>query len=96
MDYTKIKPLRDDVLLRLKPARETASSVIFYEEQIEHSALQNFYVVAVGEDVKHLSVGDIVVCSWKRITPPFEAYADGKLCKFGITSEKEIDCIVEV
>lgn len=95
MDYKKMKPLRDDVLLRLKPARETASSVIFYKEQTDHTSLQSFYVVACGPDVKHVKVGDVVICSWKRITPPFDAEVDGKTAKFGITSEKEIDCVVE-
>ena len=95
MDYKKIKPLRDDVLLRLKPSHESSNSVIFYKEQLDNSSLQTFYVEAVGPDVKHVSVGDVVVCSWKRITPPFDAYVADKLSKFGITSEKEIDAVLE-
>lgn len=95
MDYKKVKPLRDDVLLRLKPAREVQASLIYFKEDTSNSPLQSFYVEAVGPDVKHVKVGDVVICSWKRVTVPFDLHMDGKSQKFGITSEKEIDAVVE-
>lgn len=94
-EYKKLKPLRNDVLLSLKPAHKATESLIYFKEQLDHSSMQYFYVEAIGPEVKHVSVGDVVVCSWKRITPPFEAEREGRIAQFGITSETEIDCIVD-
>jgi co-chaperonin GroES (HSP10) len=95
IDVMKLSPLRDDVVLKLKPIQKATNSVIFIEEQLDHTTMQFFEVIRVGPDVKTVSVGDTVVCSWKRITEPFSATLDGVQCKVGITSEKEIDCIVD-
>lgn len=94
-DYKKIRPLRDDVLLRLKPTHQASGGLIVFKEQTDHTSMQYFHVVAAGPDVKHVQVGDLIVCSWKRITPPFDLDYEGIPSKFGITSEQEIDCIVE-
>lgn len=90
----KMTPLRNDVVLKLKPVHQASNSLIYFKEQIDHTSMQYFTVLRVGPDVKHVSVGDTVVCSWKRITPPFDALHDGNQCKVGITSETEIDCVV--
>lgn len=94
-EYKQLKMLRDDVLLSLKPVHKATDSLIYFEEQLDHTSLQYFFVETIGPDVKHVKVGDVVVCSWKRITPPFDAMREGRMAKFGITSEKEIDCIVD-
>lgn len=95
IDVTKIIPLRDDVVLRLKPIQKATNSVIYFTEELDHTTLQYFTVLRTGPDVKHLKTGDVVVASWKRITEPFEVEIDGVRCKVGITSEVEVDCIVE-
>lgn len=95
IDALKVKPLRDDVLLRHVPTHNAMSSTIYYKENVDASALQFFEVVAVGPEVKLLAVGDRVVLSWKRVTEPMRFDYDGRVQQFGITSEKEVDAIVE-
>jgi len=95
IDHKTVKPLRDDVLLQHKPMHQAVESVIYYKEDIDKSPLQTFIVTAVGGDVKLVKEGDLVVCSWKRITTPFDLEVNGVQKKFGITSEKEIDAILE-
>ena len=95
LDVLKMIPLRDDVVLKLKPIQNAAHSVIYFNEQLDTTTMQYFTVLRVGPEVKFLKVGDTVVVSWKRITEPFNAELDGVPCKIGITAETEVDCIVE-
>lgn len=95
LNVETMKPLRDDVILKLKPIQKAVSSLIYFAEQLDHTSMQYFTVLQIGPDVKVVKVGDTVVCSWKRITTPFDANVDGVPSKIGITAEKEIDCIVD-
>lgn len=94
VDINKIKPLNDDVVIVHVPERNVKKSVIIYEEESEENTAQYFRVVRAADDVKYLTVGDIVVCSWLRVTEPTLGSLDGKDVRFGITSEKEILAIV--
>jgi co-chaperonin GroES (HSP10) len=82
-----------DVLLKLKPHHEASGSTIFYKEDISQNDMQNFTVIAVGPDVKYVKVGNTVLASWKRITPPFALESSKK--EYGVTAEKEIMAIIE-
>lgn len=93
--YKSMKPLRDDVLLRFKPTHAASNSLIYFKENPDQQSLQYFFVDAVGPEVKHVKVGDTVLCDWKRITPPFTANISGMDGKYGITSEKEIAAILD-
>lgn len=95
LDVMKMIPLRNDVVLKLKPIQKATNSVIYFNEQLDTTTMQYFTVLRTGPDVKFLKVGDTVVVSWKRITEPFNAEIDGTPCKIGITAETEVDCIVE-
>lgn len=92
MKPEQIKPLNDDVLLKLLPSHEATNSTIFFKENPSADAIQNFVVIAVGPDVKYVEVGNHVLAPWKRITPPFAVEGSSK--DYGITSEKEIFAIV--
>lgn len=93
MDPKSFKPMNADMLLRLKPQHQAHKSVIFYNEDTSNNEIQHFEVIAVGPDVKHVAVGDHVIASWKRITPPFAL--EGTKKEYGITSEKEILAIID-
>lgn len=95
MNVDKFKPLNSDILLSHKPAAKTAGSVIEYKDNPEDNEIQSFYALKVGPDAKFVKEGDVVLASWKRITPPFElgGYSDTK--KYGITAEKEILAIID-
>lgn len=96
LDSSKVKPLRDDVLIRHIPTHSASGNTIFFKEDVDASEFQFFEVVAVGPDTKLVTVGDTVVVSWKRVTEPMRMVHNGKTQQFGITAEKEIDCVVEV
>jgi len=95
LDASKLKPINDDVLIRHIPTHTATNSTIFFKEDINQSELQAFEVVAVGPHTKFLSVGDRVVVSWKRVTEPMRLTYNGKSQQFGITSEKEVDAVIE-
>lgn len=93
MKAETLKPMRDDVLLVHKPEREVVSSLIYFKDDSSNKPMQSFVVLKVGPDVRHVAVGDVVACSWTRMTPPFDSTLEGKPVKVSITSEKEIDLI---
>jgi len=90
-----IKMLNKDVVITLKPKTEVANSLIYVKESIDESDIQFFIVLAKSDNVTMFEVGDTVVCSWKRITPPFDAMFKGEKIKVGITSEDEVLGVVE-
>lgn len=96
VDIRKIRPLNDDVVLCLKKEQDVQKSVIYYEEDVNSKTLQYFEVISVAPDVLFAKPGDIVVCSYLKITEPLTGVLDGRTRQFGITSEKEILGIVEI
>lgn len=95
-NFDNCKLLNDDVLLKMIPKRDVASQLIYTKESVDDSAIQFFTVLEVAKDTKFVKKGDTVVISWKRVTNPFKGIHGGVVLTMGITSEKEIDCIVEV
>lgn len=94
IDIRKIRTLRDDVVLCMRPERDVEKSLIYYEEDVDTKTNQYFEVIGVGPETRIVKPGDVVMCSWMRITPPQDGDLDGKTRKYGVTSEKEILCIV--
>lgn len=95
IDIKTLKPLKNDVVIVMRPKREVTSQLIFTKESIDDSDMQFFDVVRAADQCKHVKAGDVIVMSWKRITVPQEGLIDGVTKQFGITSEDEIDGIVE-
>ncbi len=96
MQPEKFRPLKDDVLLKNRQQSKVAGSIIEYKDDTNNDENQYFEVLRVGPDAKYVKEGDIVLASWKRITPPFELGFYGDKQKYGVTSEKEIMAIIEV
>ena len=89
-----IRPLGDDVLLQFKTTESTnlTKGGIYVKDDDKMSEFEYYDVAAVGPDVTTVSVGDVIIMSWAKMTPPFKH--DGN--KYGVTSEKEIWAIIEV
>jgi co-chaperonin GroES (HSP10) len=83
-----IRPINNDVLLKMVRPR-VSESVIYVEPQTDETQ-KVFEVLAISDKVKHVSVGDMVVVPWTRITNPFTVDIDGEPVKVGITDEKEL------
>lgn len=94
-EISKIKPMRNDVLLQFIPKVEAHQSMIYTQESEEEDT-QFFRVVAVGHEVKHVELNEVVVVDWRRMTSPFKALdSDGKEHQVGITEETEILAVVD-
>lgn len=89
-----IKPLGQDVLLKFKTTESTnlTEGGIFVKDDDRMSEFEYYDVAAVGPEVTTVAVGDVVILSWAKITPPFKHEGE----KYGVTSEKEIWAVVEV
>lgn len=83
-----LRPMNDDVILKHHSINKTSKIYIRENEEEDHSF--RFEVLRIGNDVKHVSVGDIVIVPWPRCMSPFEVLVDGIVQKVTITSEKEI------
>lgn len=87
----KFKPLSNEVLLRHVPEREVNDSIIFYKDDPRDNPVQNFEVLAVGNKCMELEVGNIVMCAWTDMTPPFDF--DGQ--QVTVAPEDRIIAVVE-
>lgn len=89
-----IKPLGSDVLLKFKTTEATnlTDGGIYVKDDDKMSEYEYYDVQAVGPDVTSVSVGDVIIMSWSKITPPFKHEGD----KYGVTDESEIWAIIEV
>jgi hypothetical protein len=94
-DLTNAKLLNKDILVKLKPKAEIEQSRFILKESVDQTDLQFFTVLLKSEDVTMINVGDTVICSWLKITPPFKATFNGESVNVGITSEKEILAVVD-
>jgi hypothetical protein len=95
IDIEKIKPMPNDVLLLLKPKSQVEGARLIQFKEDSDSETQYFKVLAIGEGVKHVTTGDYVCMSWKRITVPRVGLYQGRQREYGITAEKEIDAVIE-
>lgn len=86
------RPLRNDLLVKLRKSADIGSSLIITKEAPDESVLQFFDVIDTGDDCKEIRAGDVVVLPWLRVTPPFtlKGYES-----FGVTCEDEVVAIVE-
>ena len=84
------KPMRSDVLLERIPEPEILNTLI-YVPDTDQTDVQQYRVVATGPEVKYLDVGDRVVASWSRMTPPITW--DGR--KVAVTDEVEILAVID-
>lgn len=91
---SKIRPLGKDVLLKFKTTETTnlTEGGIYVKDDDSMSNYEFYTVEAVGPDVTVVSVGDTVIMTWAKITPPFKHEGD----TFGVTSENEIWAVVDV
>lgn len=95
IDFSNVKLLNRDVLVRLVKKTDIQKSVIYTQETIDESEYQFFEVLAVSDEVTMFGVGDTVVCSWLKITPPMSVQINGETVTVGITSQDEIVAVVE-
>lgn len=94
-DFTHCRLLKKDILIEMKPKMAVNKGIIHVKESIEESSIQFFTVLLVSPDVTLVKAGDTIAMSWKRITSPFMAEFKGRTVKVGITSEEEVDVVVE-
>lgn len=91
---SNIRPLGDDVLLKFKTTETTnlTKGGIYVKDNDKMSEFEYYDVAAIGPDVKTVEVGNVVMMSWAKMTPPFKHEGE----KYGVTSEKEIWAVIEV
>lgn len=90
---SKIKPLGKDVLLKFKTthSEKLTEGGIYLKDNDQNTEFEYYDVEAVGDEVTAVSVGDVVMTTWARITPPFKHEGE----QFGVTSESEIWAIID-
>lgn len=86
-----IKPLNADVFIK-KVGSANLIDTFIHVEGNDDDTLKVFEVLAVGEKVIDVKVGDQILIPWTRVTPPIDMPHYG-IC--GITSEEEIFAVVE-
>lgn len=94
-ELNTIVPRNDDVVVKHIDMNKMTGSKLHLKEDADTHTAQYFEIMRVGPNVEHVSVGDVVVIGWRRITPPFIVEHEGVEMKVGITSETEILGIVE-
>lgn len=90
---SKIKPLGKDVLLKFKTTHteKLSEGGIYLKDNDANTEFEYYDVEAIGDDVTMVAVGDVIITSWSRITPPFKHEGE----QFGVTSENEIWAVME-
>lgn len=91
---SNIKPLGNDVLLKFRTTEGSnfTDSGIYIKDNDKNTEFEYYDVVAVGEKVTSVAVGDVALISWAKMTPPFKHEGS----KYGVTSEYEILAVLEV
>lgn len=87
----KFRPMKNEVLLKHIPEREIHSSLIYFKDDPSNNTVQHFKVLAVGHKCTELKIGDVVLCSWRDMTPPFDF--DGE--QVAVAPEDRIQAVVE-
>lgn len=80
-----LRPLHDDVLVTPKDSNEISDSVIYIKDD-RKDGTNWFSVLAVGDDVKEIKVGDIVLLKFGDHTVPVDV--DG--VRVAVSSEKDV------
>lgn len=94
---SELRPMKKDVVVKLKRKNEVEGfSRFIVQENTEESKIQYFEVLKKSDEVTMMEVGDIIMCEWTRMTPPFQVLDDnGVLMDVGVTSQDEIIAVVE-
>lgn len=95
VNVENMKLLKKDVVLKLKKKSEVEQSRFILKEDATDNTLQYFTVLGKSDEVTMVNVGDVVLCSWTRITPPFEVSENGSATMVGVTSEDELVAVLE-
>jgi co-chaperonin GroES (HSP10) len=87
MDIANFKPLHDDLLIeRIDPDAYLSETGLILDIKDTDMDLSYFRVVKKSESVSDVNIGDVVLVSWERVTPPFRINND----QYGITSINEV------
>ena len=89
------RPLNDDVMIIHIPRDQIEEKTFIIQENPGDNKEQYFKVHAAGPQVTEVSVGDVVLVPWTRVTPPVEVRIDGENKQVGFTSQKEIWAVLE-
>lgn len=87
----KFRPLDDDVALIRCDQEEVYGYTVIVNDDNDLEDFQYYDVVAKGKNVDSLNVGDRVVMSWAKMTPPIDFF-EGKVA---FTNQKEIIGVIE-
>lgn len=90
MSSVNLRPMHSDVLLRRVRKYVKESDIFLGAEDVDQTGVV-FEIVAIGQKVKHVSVGEHVLVPWTRVTDPFTYEEE----RFGITDEKEILAVID-
>ena len=85
------RPLDDDIALMRCDQEKIYNYSVIVADDNELQDFQYYEVMAKGNGVEEVNVGDIVLMSWARMTPPIDFY-EGKIA---LTHKKELVGIVE-
>lgn len=85
------RPLDNDVALIRCDQEKIYNYAVLVADNNELQDYQYYEVVAKGNNVKNVDVGDTVLMSWARMTPPID-FHEGKVA---LTDQKEIVGVIE-
>ena len=85
------RPLDNDVALMRCDQEKIYNYAVLVADNNELQDYQYYEVVAKGNNVKRVNVGDTVLMSWARMTPPID-FIEGKIA---LTNQKELVGVVD-
>lgn len=95
-DFTNVRLLNTDILVKLKPWGEVRGYSLFVQEDPDKDANQYFEVISVSPKVTEVKMGDIVLIPWTRVTPPMKVIKNNKIVEVGITDITEVLGVIEI
>lgn len=85
------KPINKDILVeRVDPSQFLSTTGLILDIDDAKMDLNYFRVVKKSDKVDEVEIGDVVLVSWERVTPPFDLDGD----RYGITSIMEVVGVV--
>lgn len=90
-----LKPINQDVVLQHVPEYQAKESIIYYKDNPNEVKAQYFKVLAKSDQVDLVDVGDLVICKWTNMTSPFPYEVDGQMEQLGITSQTQLEAVIE-
>lgn len=91
----KLKPMNQDVILKFIPEYEAKDSIIYYKDDPDNVKAQYFKVIAKSDQVDLVNVGDTVICKWTNMTSPFPYEIDGQTEQLGVTSQTQLEAVID-